>query len=84
MIAAKTGDHTSERIVSGVLHVVFGLILLWYSLAAAILFCLTDRLLRRSNKPYTWTQAVHSLAIPLAVWLLCMGIVWLEHVLNAG
>jgi hypothetical protein len=73
-----------EIIISGILHVVFGLVLLFYSLGASILFFITDRVLQNNNKDYKLLQAIRSLAIPLAVWLIFMGIVYIEHLINVS
>jgi len=84
MISTKIGNEKSEVIISGILHGIFGLILLLYSLGASMLFFITDRLLQKKNNNYKWFQAIKSLAIPLAVWLIFMGIVYLEHIVNGG
>ncbi len=81
-ISTKIKNEKSEIIISGVLHTVFGLILLLYSLGASLLFFITDRVLQKKNKGYKPLQAIKSLAIPLAVWLIFMGIVYLEHIVN--
>jgi ABC-type dipeptide/oligopeptide/nickel transport system permease component len=80
-ISTKVKNEKSEMIFSGLLHAVFGLILLLYSLGASMLFFITDRVLQKKNKDYTMSQAIKSLAIPLAVWLFFMGIVYLEHII---
>lgn len=81
LISRKTTNEKFEVIISGILHVLFGLILLPYSLGAAILFFITDRLLQKINDKYNWLNSVKSLAIPCAVWLSFMGMVYLEHIL---
>jgi len=83
-ISTKMKSEKSEVIFSGILHAVFGLILLLYSLGASLLFFITDRVLQKKNKHYKPLQAIKSLGIPLAVWLIFMGIVYLEHILNGG
>lgn len=83
-ISTKIKNEKSEIIFSGILHIVFGLILLLYSLGASMLFFITDRVLQKKNKDYKLLQAIKSLAIPLAVWLIFMGIVYLDHILNVG
>lgn len=68
-------DKMTEWMVSAILHILFGLILKWVSLFAAVLFFITDRTLRR--KPhYRWGEALKSLCIPIGIWLVCMGLVW--------
>ncbi|WP_048600370.1 hypothetical protein [Rubeoparvulum massiliense] len=65
-----------EPIVSGILHFIFGMILLYVSLIASMLFFITDRILRRGNRQYVWKQAVQSFILPALTWLICMGIEW--------
>lgn len=76
MVSVKTQDINQELTVSLVMHIVFGLILFWFSLGASILFFITDRVIKRRNKRYKWLVALKSLAIPLITWLTLMGIVW--------
>ncbi|WP_226669843.1 hypothetical protein [Metabacillus litoralis] len=83
-ISTKVKNGKSEIIFSGILHALFGLILLFYSLGASILFFITDRVLQRINIDYKPLQAIKSLAIPLTVWLIFMGIVYLEHILTGA
>ncbi|KKK38249.1 hypothetical protein WQ57_10230 [Mesobacillus campisalis] len=83
-ISAKIENDKSEIWISGITHIVFGLILLFYSLGASILFFITDRVLQKNNKKYELLQAIKSLGIPLAVWLIYMGIVYIEHLLNVS
>ncbi|WP_179301679.1 hypothetical protein [Neobacillus jeddahensis] len=73
MISIKVQVKKTEPIVSGAFHIIFGLILFWVSLGAAILFFITDRILRGRNKEYNWLQAMKSLTIPLLAWLLVWG-----------
>lgn len=80
LISRKANNEKFELIISGIFHVLFGLILIPYSLGAAILFFITDRLLQKSNTEFSWLHSVKSLAIPCAVWLLFMGMVYLEHI----
>jgi hypothetical protein len=79
-LSGKTNNGKVEVIISGILHFLFGLILHFYSLGAAILFFITDRLLQRNKKEYHWLHSIRSIAIPFTVWLSCMGIVYLEHI----
>ncbi|WP_240335314.1 hypothetical protein [Paraliobacillus sediminis] len=83
-VSIKMGKGNPEIIMSGILHVVFGLVLLFYSLGASILFFITDRFLQKNNKDYKLVQAIKSLAIPLSVWLIFMGIVYIEQLLNVN
>ncbi|MBD8070684.1 hypothetical protein [Bacillus sp. PS06] len=83
-ISTKMKSEKYEMIFSGILHTVFGLILLLYSLGASLLFFITDRVLQKKNKDYTPLQAFKSFGIPLTVWLIFMGIVYLEHIFNGS
>lgn len=83
IISTKTGNEKTEIIFSGVLHLVFGLILLLYSLGASMLFFITDRVLQKKSNEYKPLQAIKSFAIPIAVWVIFMGIVYLEHIVKA-
>lgn len=83
-ISTKMENEKSQIIFSGILHAVFGLILLLYSLGASLLFFITDRVLQKKNKDYKPLQAIKSLGIPLAIWLIFMGIIYLEHIVNGG
>jgi len=56
------------------LHMLFGLILLWYSLVASILFFITDYILMKKHI-YKWNNALKSLAIPILVWIIFLGYV---------
>ncbi|MFC0016045.1 MULTISPECIES: hypothetical protein [Allobacillus] len=80
--ASKMKDDQIETILSGILHALFGLILLFYSLAASILFFVTDRILLSKNKEYKPLQAINSFAFPFGVWLIFMGIVYVEHIVT--
>ncbi|WP_244504242.1 hypothetical protein [Salibacterium halotolerans] len=84
VIAAKMKNDKSDIISSGILHAVFGLVLLWYSLGASILFFMTDRMLQRKNKDYKPLQAMKSFALPFAVWLFFMGMVYVKDILIGG
>jgi hypothetical protein len=81
-IASKVKEKKVEHIVSGILHIIFGLILFWVSLGASILFFITDRILGSRNKKYKWLEAIKSLAIPVLTWLLFMGIVWSNDIFS--
>ena len=81
-ISMKIEKEKSEMFISGIVHLLFGLILLLYSLGAALLFFITDRVLQKRNIDYTRMQAIKSFAIPLTVWLVFMSIIWIEHFLR--
>lgn len=70
-------DSKKEIYISALFHLLFGLILLWVSLAASIIYFCVDRFLIKKMNSYKWNQAFKSLVIPLLLWLLFMGIIWL-------
>lgn len=61
-----------ENYLSFALHVLFGLVLLWYSLIASILYFVTDYLLIKKNI-YKWRNALVSLGIPISVLIIFYG-----------
>lgn len=78
-IAGFISNKRSKRLkiyFSFILHILFGLILLWYSLAASILFFITDYMLSRKNIQ-NWKSAFKSLGIPILVWIAFMGSVYI-------
>ncbi|MEI2406139.1 hypothetical protein [Niallia taxi] len=79
-LANKTKDDRTEFIISGALHIVFGLILFLISLGAAVIFFTTDRIIRKRRKTYNWLDAIKSLAIPVIAFLLFLGIVWINDI----
>jgi hypothetical protein len=81
LVMKRANSQKIEIVLSAVLHLLFGLVLQLYSLAASILFFIVDRVLQKGGKNYTGMQALKSLAVPLAVWIFFMGIIWLEHLL---
>ncbi|MBH0156317.1 hypothetical protein IHV10_08075 [Fictibacillus sp. 5RED26] len=78
-ISTKSENKNAELIISGALHMIFGLILLWYSLMAAVLYFITDRILRKRNKEIKWYHALISLSIPFLTWIGTMGTVWIKE-----
>ncbi|MFD0048912.1 hypothetical protein ACFVHQ_06215 [Actinomycetes bacterium NPDC127524] len=81
-LTKKSEDKKIEIIVSGVLHIVFGLVLLPYSLGASILFFVIDKILQNRNENFHSLQAFKSFLIPLTIWIVSLGIVWIEHFIN--
>ena len=81
-LTKKSENKKSEIIVSGVLHIVFGLVLLPYSLGASILFFVIDKLLQKRKTTFRSLQAIKSFLIPLTIWIISLGIVWVEHFIN--
>ncbi len=80
--STKMKNEKFEMMISAILHTVFGLLFLFYSLGASLLYFITDRVLQKKNIDYKPLQAIKSLAIPLAVWLIFMGLVYLEEILS--
>lgn len=78
-VSKKNGNKKMEMIVSGVLHIAFGLVFLPYSLGAAVLFYVTDKLLQHRNRTFNYLQAIKSLIIPFMIWMISLGVVWIEH-----
>ncbi|WP_214891483.1 hypothetical protein [Exiguobacterium sp. s142] len=65
-----------ETIVSFGLHIGFGLVLLWLSLGAAVLFWTIDRWLKHKGRRFESRQALSSLVVPAGVLLAVVGIVY--------
>ncbi|WP_286166243.1 hypothetical protein [Bacillus sp. E(2018)] len=78
-ISIKSANKNAELIISGALHTIFGLILLVFSLGAAVLYFITDRILKRRNKKIKWYDALISLSIPFLTWIVTMGTVWIKE-----
>ena len=85
-----TKNQKAEFVVSGALHLAFGSVFFLIfnpyagtlSLAAAFLFFVTDRYLQNKRASYRLTQALMSLEIPIGVWILFMGLVYLQSLLT--
>ncbi|MDL4840214.1 hypothetical protein [Aquibacillus rhizosphaerae] len=78
-IGRLISNYTSKKLeiyISIVLHLLFGLILLWYSLLASFLFFTTDYILSHKNIG-KWKNAFKSLGIPILVFILFMGGVYI-------
>lgn len=65
-----------EIYVSAIFHLLFGSILLWVSLLASIIYFVVDRFFVKKKGDYKWSQALLSLALPLLLWIVFMGIIW--------
>lgn len=81
-IALFISNHTNRKLefyISLLLHLLFGLILLGLSLAAAVLFFVTDIVLHRKQIG-GWRNALKSLGLPVFIWILFMGGVYLMDV----
>lgn len=87
-----TKHQKAEFAVSGVLHLAFGSVFFLIfnpyagilSLAAALLFFVTDRYLQNKRASYRLTQSLMSLEIPIGVWILFMGIVYLQSLITGN
>jgi hypothetical protein len=73
-----------EPYLSAVFHILFGFVLQWISLGAAILFFVTDRILGKKKSRYKWSHAFKSLIIPFLIWILFMGIIWIVDFFSDG
>lgn len=58
-----------EFYLSFALHILFGLVLLWYSLLASILYFVIDYILIKKNI-YKWKNSLVSLGIPILVLII--------------
>ncbi len=74
LLAKKSNEPRVGKMVSGSLHLVFGLVLLWFSLIGAIIFFVIDHILLRLNRPYTLLVALMSALCPI---LLLGACIWL-------
>lgn len=81
LITNKAGRKQAEVVVSGMLHLVFGFILLWFSLGASILYFVTDRILKARKNSYEWLDGLKSFTFPIVTWLLLMAIVWGKEII---
>jgi len=63
-----------ECVLSLLFHLIFGLLLLWLSLPAAIIYFLIDRYLRKRKGLYKWSETFKSLIIPIGLFLLFITI----------
>lgn len=79
LISSKIRIEKVELILSGILHIMFGLILFPVSLGASILFFITDQILRKRNHNDNWLEAIKSLSLPITVWFLCIWVVWIKE-----
>ncbi len=83
-LIAKNTMKRTETYLSLIFHLLFGSILQWVSLSAAILYFILDRILQNKKNRYKWSQAFMSLAIPFLTWILFMGIIWIVNFLYDG
>lgn len=81
-ISKKLRKVNTEIIISGILHIIFGLVILPYSLGASILFCVTDRLLKKQQANFHWSQAIKSFLIPIVVSIVSIGFTLIVDFIN--
>ncbi|RWZ54483.1 hypothetical protein EQV77_14520 [Halobacillus fulvus] len=72
-LSKKSKSKNIEIVISGILHIVFGLVLLHFSLGASILFFITDRIFKKQNRSFNWPQAIASFVIPLTVLIISIS-----------
>ncbi|WP_339149281.1 MULTISPECIES: hypothetical protein [unclassified Sutcliffiella] len=65
LISIKAEEKKAEIIVSGALHMVFGVILFWFSLVPAAMMFIIDWILKMKREKYESKFAFLSMSIPL-------------------
>lgn len=80
----RDSNKRNQLIISTILHVLFGLIYLPYVLGASILFFVMDKSLQKWKSEFDSSQALISLLLPVLVWFLLLGIIWMEHFIKNG
>lgn len=79
---ARRMSRRFEPLVSFGLHIGFGLVLLWLSVGAAVLYWMIDRYLTYKDRRFAMRQAWSSLVIPVGVALTAVGVVYLIGVMQ--
>jgi uncharacterized membrane protein AbrB (regulator of aidB expression) len=79
---ARRMSRRFEPLVSFGLHIGFGLVLLWLSVGAAVLYWMIDRYLTYKDRRFATRQAWSSLVIPVGVALTAVGVVYLIGVMQ--
>ncbi|MGG4549709.1 hypothetical protein ABER02_18350 [Rossellomorea marisflavi] len=74
----RSATNRYETVLSCVLHLLFGLVLLPYSLGAALLFFLIDRRLQGQNRAFKPIHALKSLILPPALYTFYLGLVYIQ------
>ncbi|WP_077619554.1 hypothetical protein [Bacillus sinesaloumensis] len=80
---AKNKRKRIEPYLSVLFHLLFGLVLQWVSLMAAMLFFLVGRMLLKRER-FKWSHVLKGLAIPILIWVLFMGIIWITDFFREG
>ncbi|GEN53545.1 hypothetical protein [Halobacillus faecis] len=75
-IAKVTGQPKAELLVSGLLHMFFGVIFMWVSLGAACIFFAVDLILKSRKKHFTWGTVYRSFLLPTGIGLSFLIILW--------
>lgn len=73
-ILSKKMSVNFEYILSLLFHLTFGLLLLWTSLPAAIIYFVIDRYLLKRKSLYEWSETYKGLIIPIGLFLLFIAI----------
>ncbi|WP_449623036.1 hypothetical protein [Robertmurraya sp. Marseille-Q9965] len=66
--------------ISGLFHLLFGSVLFWFSLLASIIYFIVDRFLVKKKGYYKWNQALLSMVLPLLLWIVFIGIIWVADI----
>ncbi|MDR6552598.1 fatty acid desaturase [Paenibacillus qinlingensis] len=69
-------SNLNKFILMGLLHLAFGMVLLYISLLAAILFFLVDQWLSYRRQVYNWRSVFKSFFIPLCFFIFWVSLVW--------
>ncbi|WP_052712082.1 hypothetical protein [Domibacillus indicus] len=75
---ARKQNGQFEGIYALVFHLLFGMILLWLTVLAMLLFFVIDRILQKWRERYTYKHALTSLLLPLTVWFALMIIAFMK------
>lgn len=76
--AARRKNGRFEIVYSLIFHLIFGLILLWFSLIAMLFFFLIDQLLKKWRDRYSYKHVIITMMIPFLLWFVFMMIAFLK------
>ncbi|MCI2254795.1 hypothetical protein L2D08_10505 [Domibacillus sp. PGB-M46] len=68
----------NEWLFSLIFHLIFGLILFWYTLAAALFFFVIDRMLKKWRDRYSYKHVLLAMVVPFFTWFIFMMIAFLK------
>jgi len=71
---SKNSSVILEYFLSLLFHLMFGLLLLWISLPAALIYFMVDRYLRKRKSLYKWSETYKSLIIQIGLILFLIAI----------